>query len=51
MTNPSLFAHKEMSFFTPVMINIGANFLFWLCLLVMLFCSIFKDQVFHLTRK
>jgi len=28
MTIPCLFAHKEMSFFSPVMINIGANFLF-----------------------
>jgi len=28
-----------MNFFTPVMINIGANFLFWLCLLVMFFFS------------
>jgi len=32
----SLFAHKEMSFFPSVMINIGAIFLFWLCLLALL---------------
>ena len=40
---PSLFAYKEMIIFGPVMIKIGANFLFWLSRRVILYP---KGQVF-----
>jgi len=33
------------------MIIISLNFLFWLCIAVLLCCATFKDQVFHLTRR
>jgi len=33
---PSSFINKEMSFFVSVIINIDTNFLFWVCLLVVL---------------
>jgi len=45
MDKASLFAHKEMSFFASVMMEICANFMFWLATAVVLKLH-FKDQVF-----
>jgi len=45
MDKTSLFAHKGMSFFASVMMEICANFIFWLSTAVVLKLH-FKDQVF-----
>jgi len=47
---PSLFVNKEMSFSASVIINIGANCLVFLCLLVVL-CYILRTISPHLTRR